>query len=65
MAQLPDGLRLVFEDDFDKPVLNLATWLPHYLPAWSRARGQRGKVRDTELLSAAKHPAGARLMVRR
>jgi len=65
VAQLPDGLRLVFEDDFDKPVLNLATWLPHYLPGVEFARGQRGKVRDTELLSAAEHPAGARLVVRR
>ena len=35
MAQPPDGLRLVFEDDFDQPDLHLATWLPYYLPAWS------------------------------
>ena len=35
MGRPPDGLRLVFEDDFDTPDLNRATWLPHYLPAWS------------------------------
>lgn len=32
---LPEGLRLVFEDDFDGPGLDLAVWIPHYLPAWS------------------------------
>lgn len=49
MAQLPDGLRLVFEDDFDKPVLNLATWLPHYLPAWSSraASAARYEIRNS------------------
>jgi Glycosyl hydrolases family 16 len=31
----PDGLRLVFEDNFDMPTLDLAVWVPHYLPAWS------------------------------
>ena len=35
MGRPPDGLRLVFEDDFDTPDLKRATWLPHYLPAWS------------------------------
>ena len=30
-----DGRSLVFEDDFDKPQLDLDVWLPHYLPAWS------------------------------
>lgn len=25
----------MFEDDFDGPDLDRATWLPHYLPAWS------------------------------
>ena len=35
MVEPPAGLRLVFEDDFDRPELDLATWLPHYLPAWS------------------------------
>lgn len=29
------GKRLVFEDDFDGPVLNPEVWVPHYLPAWS------------------------------
>jgi len=28
------GRRLVFEDHFDAAELNLAVWLPHYLPAW-------------------------------
>jgi hypothetical protein len=31
----PDGLRLVFEDNFDMPTLDLAVWVPHYLPGWS------------------------------
>jgi Glycosyl hydrolases family 16 len=31
----PDGLTLVFEDDFDGPALDPSVWLPHYLPAWS------------------------------
>jgi hypothetical protein len=31
----PDGLRLVFDDDFDGPDLDRDVWLPHYLPAWS------------------------------
>jgi hypothetical protein len=31
-------MKLVFEDDFDEPALDLGVWLPHYLPAWgSRA----------------------------
>jgi hypothetical protein len=30
-----DDRRLVFEDHFDKPILDAAVWLPHYLPAWS------------------------------
>ena len=34
-AQRPDGLRLVFSDDFRSPGLDPAVWLPHYLPAWS------------------------------
>lgn len=29
----PDDL--AFEDDFDGPGLDLATWVPHYLPQWS------------------------------
>jgi hypothetical protein len=31
----PDGLRLVFEDDFTAPELDRDVWLPYYLPAWS------------------------------
>lgn len=27
--------RLLFEDDFDRPDLDLTVWLPNYLPAWS------------------------------
>ena len=35
MSTVPEGFRLVFEDDFDGPELDRAVWLPHYLPAWS------------------------------
>jgi hypothetical protein len=35
MSERPDGLRLIFEDNFDAPELDRAVWLPHYLPAWS------------------------------
>jgi hypothetical protein len=35
MSKRPDGLRLVFEDDFDADELDREVWLPHYLPAWS------------------------------
>jgi hypothetical protein len=35
MSGVPEGFRLVFEDDFDGPGLDRAVWLPHYLPAWS------------------------------
>jgi hypothetical protein len=35
MSDRPEGLRLVFEDDFDGPDLDPTVWLPHYLPAWS------------------------------
>ena len=35
MPELPDGLRLVFEDDFTTSELDRDVWLPHYLPAWS------------------------------
>lgn len=35
MSERPGPGRLVFEDDFDGPGLDLTTWLPHYLPAWS------------------------------
>ena len=35
MLERPDGLNLVFEDDFGGPELDPSVWLPHYLPAWS------------------------------
>lgn len=35
MSERPDGLRVVFEDDFDAAELDRDVWLPHYLPAWS------------------------------
>jgi Glycosyl hydrolases family 16 len=35
MSERPEGIRLVFEDDFDAPELDRDFWLPHYLPAWS------------------------------
>jgi Glycosyl hydrolases family 16 len=35
MPDRPEGLHLVFEDDFDAPELDRKVWLPHYLPAWS------------------------------
>ena len=49
MASPPDGLRLVFEDDFDEPVLNTDVWLPHYLPAWSsrEATAATYEIRDS------------------
>jgi len=30
-----EGYRLVFEDDFNNPKLNLKNWIPYYLPQWS------------------------------
>jgi hypothetical protein len=30
-----DGLVLMFEDDFDGPALDLAKWIPYYIPHWS------------------------------
>ncbi|HEX5383817.1 MAG TPA: hypothetical protein VFW54_04190, partial [Propionibacteriaceae bacterium] len=35
MSEDADGLRLVFEENFDTPELDRDVWLPHYLPAWS------------------------------
>jgi hypothetical protein len=35
MTSRHDGLRLVFAEEFDGPVLDQSRWLPHYLPAWS------------------------------
>jgi len=35
MSERPEGLRVVFEDDFDLHELDRNVWLPHYLPAWS------------------------------
>jgi hypothetical protein len=45
----PDGMRLVFEDDFDGPDLDREVWLPHYLPAWSSraATAATYEVRDS------------------
>ena len=49
MASPTDGLRLVFEDDFDEPALDLDVWLPHYLPAWSsrEATAATYEIRDS------------------
>jgi len=35
MIDRPEGMRLVFADEFDGPELDRSVWLPHYLPAWS------------------------------
>ena len=45
----PDGLRLVFEENFDNPTLNREVWVPHYLPAWSSraATAARHDIRDS------------------
>jgi hypothetical protein len=32
---MTDDRVLVFEDHFDAPDLDVGTWVPHYLPAWS------------------------------
>jgi hypothetical protein len=51
VSERPDGLRLVFEDDFDGTELDFAVWLPHYLPAWSSraATAATYEVRDSSL----------------
>ena len=33
------------KDDFDGPELDLATWVPHYLPAWSSRAATRASYR--------------------
>ena len=38
---MPEGLRLDFADDFDGPDLDLAVWVPHYLPMWSSRDASR------------------------
>ena len=42
-------MQLVFEDDFEGSELDLAVWLPHYLPAWSSraATAATYEVRDS------------------
>ena len=35
MPERPDGLRMVFADDFTTSEVDRDVWLPHYLPAWS------------------------------
>jgi hypothetical protein len=49
VPERPDGLRLVFEDDFDGADLDSAVWLSHYLPAWSSraATAATYEVRDS------------------
>jgi Glycosyl hydrolases family 16 len=52
MSQRPDGLRVVFEDDFDAAELDREVWLPHYLPAWSsRAETEAAYVIGDSCLS--------------
>jgi hypothetical protein len=38
---MPPGYRLAFADDFDGPDLDLAVWVPHYLPTWSSREATR------------------------
>lgn len=44
----PNARRLLFEDDFDGPVLDTGKWLPFYLPRWSGRESSRAShdVRD-------------------
>ena len=37
------GLRLVFDEDFDQPELNLRRWSPYYLPHWSAAEPEQAR----------------------
>jgi hypothetical protein len=48
-AVRPEGLSLVFEDDFDGPELDPGVWVPHYLPAWSSraATAATFEIRDS------------------
>ena len=48
---MPQGYRLAFADDFDGPDLDLAVWVPHYLPAWSSRDSTRATyaVRNSSL----------------
>lgn len=49
MTDRPEGMRLVFADEFDDPELDRAVWLPHYLPAWSSqaATAATYEIRDS------------------
>jgi hypothetical protein len=49
VTKRPNGLRLVFEDDFDAGRLDTGVWLPHYLPAWSSraASAATYEIRDS------------------
>jgi len=49
--QRPEGLQLVFEDDFAERQLNPQVWVPHYLPAWSSraATAATYEIRDSLL----------------
>ena len=49
MPERTEGMKLVFDDDFDGPDLDRSVWLPHYLPAWtSRAQTEATyDVRDS------------------
>ena len=43
--------KLIFEDHFDSPKLNLEKWLPHYLPHWSNLDRSKAsyKIEDNAL----------------
>ncbi|MBS4064377.1 MAG: glycoside hydrolase family 16 protein [Chitinophagaceae bacterium] len=44
--------RIVFEDDFNTPLLNLSNWLPFYLPQWSsrQASAPVYKIENSQLV---------------
>ncbi|KQO99701.1 hypothetical protein [Leifsonia sp. Leaf264] len=37
---------LEYDDDFDAPDLDAASWLPHYLPQWSSRESSRARYSD-------------------
>jgi Glycosyl hydrolases family 16 len=49
MSERPDGMRLVFTDEFDDHALDRSVWTPHYLPAWSSraASAATYEIRDS------------------
>ena len=51
MVDRPEGMRLVFAEEFDGPELDRSVWLPHYLPAWSSraATAATYEIRDSVL----------------